>query len=299
MKSRVQAVALGLVNWKGVFYERYELDPHVTALEGNNGAGKTTVMIGAYIVLLPDMTRLKFTNQGETVATGGDKGIWGRLGDANRPAYTVLDFILPKGERVIAGVHLEKKGEPSVEMTPFLITGLSGDHRLQDILLLRKEEQEFVPEKSELKQNVAVLGGRLKPYSTVKEYFSALFEKGITPMQLSTSDERNKLNEMLRTSMTGGMSKGLSQELRSFLLKPEEGLGNTIRIMQANLKACRKTRNEISESQKLEQEIGVVYTAGEKMFVSAVWATRKRASEYIKRWEETKESVKKQRMIYK
>ena len=70
--SRARATALILVNWRGVFFERYLLDRHVTALEGANGAGKTTVMIGAYVVLLPDLTRLKFTNLGETGATGGD-----------------------------------------------------------------------------------------------------------------------------------------------------------------------------------------------------------------------------------
>ncbi len=67
--TRAHAEALALVNWKGVFYERYLLDRHVTALEGANGAGKTTVMIAAYVVLLPDMSRLRFTNLGETGAT--------------------------------------------------------------------------------------------------------------------------------------------------------------------------------------------------------------------------------------
>jgi len=69
--TRARAAALALVNWKGVFYERYLLDPNVTALEGANGAGKTTVMIAAYVVLMPDMSRLRFTNLGETGATGG------------------------------------------------------------------------------------------------------------------------------------------------------------------------------------------------------------------------------------
>src|SRR5512147_458747 len=113
--SRARVVALALVNWKGVFYERYLLDRHVTALEGANGAGKTTVMIAAYVVLLPDMSRLRFTNLGETGATGGDRGIWGRLGEPGRPSYAVLDFALAGGLRLIGGVHLERKGEPSVE----------------------------------------------------------------------------------------------------------------------------------------------------------------------------------------
>ena len=32
--SRTRATSLVLVNWRGVFYERYQLDRHVTALEG-------------------------------------------------------------------------------------------------------------------------------------------------------------------------------------------------------------------------------------------------------------------------
>lgn len=122
--TRTRADALALVNWKGVFYERYLLDRHVTALEGANGAGKTTVMIAAYLVLLPDMSRLRFTNLGETGATGGDRGIWGRLGERGRPSYAVLDFALPGQGRLVAGVHLERKGEPSVEPTPFVVFGL-------------------------------------------------------------------------------------------------------------------------------------------------------------------------------
>src|SRR6266478_1696230 len=104
--NRARANALVLVNWKGVFYERYLLDRHVTALEGANGAGKTTVMIAAYVVLLPDMSRLRFTNLGETGATGGDKGIWGRLGEPGRPSYAALEIEV--GARTfVAGVHLE------------------------------------------------------------------------------------------------------------------------------------------------------------------------------------------------
>ena len=281
--SRVRAESLVLVNWKGVFYERYELDPHVTALEGNNGAGKTTVMIAAYVVLLPDMTRLRFTNLGETGATGGDKGIWGRLGEAGRPSYAALDFRLPRGERVLAGVLLERKGEPTVEPSPFLITGLADDVRLQDLLLIAQGELELVPELQELRDNAARLGGRLQTFSTAREYFAALFEHGITPMRLGTDEERNKLNEMLKTSMTGGMSKGLLQELRSFLLKQEGGLAETLQRMRANLDACRRTRTEVLEAQRLEQEIGSIYEAGEEMFAAAIAATQQRAGEMTRR----------------
>src|SRR5690606_2382359 len=121
MVTRAKATALVLVNWKGVFYERYLLDPNVTALEGANGAGKTTVMIGAYVVLFPDLARLRFTNVGETGATGGDRGLWGRLGSSARPSYAALQVEL--GDEVfLLGVHLERKTEPTLELTPFIVS---------------------------------------------------------------------------------------------------------------------------------------------------------------------------------
>src|SRR5687767_15113741 len=143
--SRTRATALALVNWRGVFYERYLLDRHVTALEGANGAGKTTVMIAAYVVLLPDMSRLRFTNLGETAATGGDRGIFGRLGEAGRPSYAALDLELAGGERLVAGVHLARASEPTVEPTTFVVRGLPPEARLHDLLLLRREETDQVP----------------------------------------------------------------------------------------------------------------------------------------------------------
>ncbi|MGO8996298.1 MAG: chromosome partition protein MukB [Polyangiaceae bacterium] len=281
--SRARAEALVLVNWKGVFYERYLLDRHVTALEGANGAGKTTVMIAAYVVLLPDMSRLRFTNLGETGATGGDKGIWGRLGEAGRPAYAALDFALSGARRLIAGVHLERKGEPSVEPTPFIVTGLGADVRLQDLMLVAQGDTEVVPELTELRESAARLGGRLQVFTSARDYFAALFDEGVTPLRLGTDEERNKLNEMLRTSMTGGISRALTSELRSFLLKEEGGLADTLQRMKANLDACRRTRTEVHESQRLEREIGGVFDAGQTMFAAVFLATRERADELQRR----------------
>jgi chromosome partition protein MukB len=288
--SRTRAEALVLVNWKGVFYERYLLDRHVTALEGANGAGKTTVMIAAYVVLLPDMSRLRFTNLGETGATGGDKGIWGRLGEPGRPSYAVMDFALAGGRRIVAGVHLERKGEPSVEPTPFIVSGLGDDVRLQELMLVAQGDSELVPELPELRENAARLGGRLQVFPSAREYFATLFEQGVTPLRLGTDEERNKLNEMLRTSMTGGISRALTSELRDFLLREESGLAETLQRMRANLEACRRTRTEVQESRRLEQEIGGVFEAGQKMFTAAFRATRERADELERRVAEAEEA---------
>jgi len=277
--TRARATALALVNWKGVFYERYLLDPNVTALEGANGAGKTTVMIAAYVVLMPDMSRLRFTNLGESGATGGDKGIWGRLGEPGSASYAALEVELHDGARVVLGVELTRKSEPSVEAAPFLVSGLNPEYRMQDLLLQRRDGADEVPTRAELSENARALGGTLQSYGTAKEYFAALFEQGISPLRLSTDEDRNKFNEMLRTSMTGGISRALTSELRSFLLREESGLGDTLTRMRGNLDACRRTRIEVSEAQRLEHEIAGVYEVGQSMFSAALLATREEARE--------------------
>ncbi len=276
---RARATALALVNWKGVFYERYLLDPNVTALEGANGAGKTTVMIAAYVVLMPDMSRLRFTNLGESGASGGDKGVWGRLGELGRPSYAALEVGLPEAGRLILGVELTRKAEPSVDLAPFLITGLGPHVRLQDLLLQRRDGADEVPTRAELVENAKALGGTWHGFGTARDYFAALFEHGVSPLRLSLDEDRNKFNEMLRTSMTGGISRALTSELRSFLLREESGLGDTLSRMRGNLDACRRTRVEVSESQRLEREIASVYEAAHGMFSAAVLATREAAHE--------------------
>ncbi|HKU39731.1 MAG TPA: chromosome partition protein MukB, partial [Polyangiales bacterium] len=277
--SRARIGALALVNWRGVFYERYLLDRHVTALEGANGAGKTTVMVAAYVALLPDLSRLRFTNVGESGATGGDRGIWGRLGEPARPAYTVLDLELAGGERMLAGVRLRRLSEPSVEATTWLVRGLAADVSLAELLLVRNDELDHVAELDEIKSAARRHGATLEQCRSTKEYFAALFEAGVTPLRLASDEDRSKLNEMLRTSMTGGISRVLTSELRSFLLKAEAGLGDVLGRMRENLEACRRTRAEVAESRVLERDISGVYEAGQAMLSAAYGALQRRAAE--------------------
>jgi chromosome partition protein MukB len=276
--SRARATALILVNWKGVFFERYLLDRHVTALEGANGAGKTTVMIAAYVVLLPDLTRLKFTNLGETGATAGDRGIWGRLGEQG-PSYAALEVELGDGELVLIGVHLERKAAPTLALTPFLLSNLPPHTSTHGFLLQSEGNHDQVPSLAEFQSSAKDAGASLEVFSSSKDYFASLFERGINPLRLSTDEERNKFNDMLRTSMTGGISRTLTSDLRSFLLKQQTGLFDTLSRMRRNLEACRRTRLEVSEARVLEHEINGVYGAGHAMFHTALAASREQARE--------------------
>jgi len=281
--KRVRATSLILLNWRGVFFREYALDRHVTALEGANGAGKTTAMIAAYVVLLPDMTRLRFTNLGESAATAGDRGIWGRLGEPGRPSYAAMAFQISSRKRLIAGVKLDRKGEPTVEPTPFLIHDPPTDVSAQRLFLTLSEDglEEFIPTLGELRDRVALEGARLEVFSSAKEYFASLFSFGVLPLKLTSSEDRDKFNEMLKTSMTGGMSRGLLSELRAFLLEEKRGLAQSLRTMNENLIACRGTRAEVRDSRALEQESSQVYRFGEEMFLGAVAATCKGAREGV------------------
>lgn len=287
--TRVRAETLCLVNWKGVFWEQYALDPRVTALEGANGAGKTTVMIGAYIVLLPDLGRLRFSTLAETGVTGGERGIAGRLGPSSRPSYAALDLRLPTNERLVALVEIVQKAGHGLELTPMVMTGLSDETRLREVFLARHGDLDAVPERDELRELVATAGAQLKVFGTAKEYFAFLFERGVNPLRLSGDEERGKLNEMLRTSMIGGMSRALSGGMRDFLLKEEPSLGDTLRRMRANLDACRRTRHEVDVARGLEGEIRAVLSAGQAMFRHAVQGARAEADEARRDAQETAE----------
>ena len=83
--------------------------------------------------------------------------------------------------------------------------------------------------------------------------------------------------------MTGGISRALTSELRSFLLKEEGGLADTLQRMKANLDACWRTHTELQESQRLKREIGGVFEVGQTMFAAAFLATRERADELQRR----------------
>lgn len=290
--NRTHLTSLVLVNWKGLFYHRFQLHERVTALEGQNGAGKTTVMIAAYVALMPDQSKLRFTNLGEHSATGGDRGIYGRLGETGRPTYSVLEVGLPDGIRLICGVQLQRKSAPSVELHPFVITGLSAAVSLEDVLLDRSHDSgapvDAIPEMEGIRQNAARLGGKLESFGSAKDYFAKLFDYGVTPIRLVSEEERDKFNEVLRTSMVGGISRALGGGLRSFLLKEEAGLADSLRQMRSNLDACRKTRGEVKEAEQIESQIQSVLEAGQEMFAAAIHAGRTRVKELRTAWDDAR-----------
>jgi chromosome partition protein MukB len=205
--------------------------------------------------------------------------VFGRLGEPGRPSYAALELRTSDGERLLAGVRLVRGAEPSVELTPFLIAGLPPETRLADLLLERKLDGDHVPELDAVAAAARAAGATFTSFRSARDYFAALFERGVLPMRLGADDERGKFNELLRASMTGGISRSLTGELRGFLLREETGLGDALARMRGDLDACRRTRLEVAEARVLERDIAAVFEAGLAMFTSAVLAVRGAARE--------------------
>ena len=145
MKDRTSLRTAILMNWRGIFYQPFDIATTLTTLEGENGAGKTTVMIAVYVVLMPDMNLLKFRNisestEGENIA---DKGLYGRLGTKGI-SYSLLEFVTPGGTRIMAGVQLLRHREPKIELKTFIIHGLNSDLNLQKVLLIQEGDLERI-----------------------------------------------------------------------------------------------------------------------------------------------------------
>lgn len=275
MKPRARLTRLVLINWRGIFYQPFDMADGITALEGANGAGKTTVMVALFVALLPDRRLLSFRNVGESGGEG-DRGIYGRLG-ANPPAYSLIEFDTGDGRRLWGGVQLTRRSEPNLELNPFLIEGLDPEIEPHEVLLHTMDDQEAVPTLPELKQQIALHGGMLKPLDSVTAYLGALYDQGLLPQPLTNYDERSRFHKVLETSMMGGLSGFIQKGLRDYLLAEDGKLGNHVRHMRENLEACRITRRQIAEANQRYDMIHGVYEAGWGLLAAAFHGTRLRA----------------------
>jgi chromosome partition protein MukB len=288
-RARMRSIVM--INWRNCFYWRYELAPLVTGLEGLNGAGKTTVMIAAYCALLPDLHFLRFTNLGESTSSADrDRGIGGRLGDPG-PAYALLELSGADGSRLLAGVQIERKTASDVELHPFLVEGVDEARPLHEILLFRDDRgHDNALDLDELKAQVARLGGQLRPLDA-QAYFGELFDRGILPLRLGSQEERKRFNQMLRTSMTGGISHSLQTGLRDYLLREDRGLSETVQRMREVLESCRRTRRAVADNRRLHATLRDVWNAGHGTFAAAIHAARLQAEERRATSEESRRSA--------
>jgi chromosome partition protein MukB len=272
---RIAISRLVLINWRGIHFQPFDFAAGVTALEGANGAGKTTVMAALFTALLPDLRLLAFRNVGETVSD--DRGLWGRLGMPGT-AYTLVEFALPgSGEKLWGGILLDRRSEPSLELKPFIIEALPADADLAEVFLKRIGDEAFSPTLPELKEQVALHGGQLRTMDSATAYLSTLFEHGVLPLPLASHDERERFHRVLATSMMGGLSAFIQKGLRDYLLPEDAQLRSHVGRMRENLEACRVTRRQLQEATARYGIVRQVFDAGFGLLRAAFHGTRLRA----------------------
>lgn len=287
-KTRIQKIIL--INWKGMFFQPFEIDEGMTILEGANGTGKTTIMIGAYTCLIPDLNYLSFQNV-TTVSTrkNEDKGLYGRLGQEERnqdePIYSLLDILTAKGERHLVGVKLIKKTYPQISLKHFAIKNLPLSADIEDILLNTSHDtqQQEIPELDEISEKSLKNGGEFINFRHAKEYFHFLYDNGISPLRLTETEERKRYNQLLHTSLYGGLSRSLQTSLRDYLLQEDNSLISNIKDMEQNLLSCRRTQSAIRRHHAVRETIRSIYQTGLELFSAGFFATRLTAENTLKK----------------
>ncbi len=253
MIERGKFRSLTLVNWNGFFARTFDLDELVTTLSGGNGAGKSTTMAAFVTALIPDLTLLHFRNTTEAGATSGsrDKGLHGKL----KPGvcYSVLDVVNSRHQRVVVGVRLQQVAgrDRKVDIKPFAIQGLpSAILPTQLLTETLNERQARVLTLQELKEKVEQIEGvQFKPFNSITDYHSLMFDLGIVARRLRSASDRSKYYRLIEASLYGGISSAITRSLRDYLLPENSGVRKAFQDMEAALRENRLTLEAIRVTQ--------------------------------------------------
>lgn len=295
---RAYAKRLVVANWKGIIFHSFDLDRHVTGLEGQNGSGKTTVMAAYVTAILPNQRLLSFKNIGGSTPAGrGDGGLWGRLGE-DGISYSLIEWVTPRGKKLWAGVAMSRGSMPSIDIKPLTIHDLQPEASPYDVLLVREATEAIVPPLARLRENVLMHGGRLVVHKSLADYTKTLFDHGITPMPMTTHDEQERFYRVLSTSMEGSALASLIKTgLRDYLLSPDASLERRVSLMRESLEQCRQTKRELERAQDAHSEISDLFDAAWKMASYAYFGARGRFEQENRIWKEqinTNKETKKQ-----
>ncbi|OED40318.1 hypothetical protein ACH42_16880 [Endozoicomonas sp. (ex Bugula neritina AB1)] len=265
-QKRTQIRSLTLVNFRGVFFKTLELHRLMSNLIGHNGAGKTTIMGGLLINRIPDNRLIRLRNNSDSAQDRGDSGVWGRI--AQGTCYSLVDYQLYDGRRVIAGVQLRRLSQPRVELKLFAITGIDLDVPVRDLVMQPLGDNRYEPiEGKALRSKVTLMGGELERFDTTARYMDWQFNQRIIPKRMENSQDRQRYYRMLETSLYGGLSSELQKGLRDYLLPVDDKVKTSISSMQTALQETRKTRNKIEDSRQHRQMVKSVlessYSLGE------------------------------------
>nr|3EUJ_A Chain A, Chromosome partition protein mukB, Linker [[Haemophilus] ducreyi 35000HP]3EUK_A Chain A, Chromosome partition protein mukB, Linker [[Haemophilus] ducreyi 35000HP]3EUK_C Chain C, Chromosome partition protein mukB, Linker [[Haemophilus] ducreyi 35000HP]3EUK_F Chain F, Chromosome partition protein mukB, Linker [[Haemophilus] ducreyi 35000HP]3EUK_H Chain H, Chromosome partition protein mukB, Linker [[Haemophilus] ducreyi 35000HP] len=238
MIARGKFRSLTLINWNGFFARTFDFDELVTTLSGGNGAGKSTTMAGFVTALIPDLTLLNFRNTTEAGSTSSsrDKGLYGKLKAG--VCYAVLETVNSRAQRIITGVRLQQIAgrDKKVDIRPFSLQNVPMTDSVISLFTEQVANKARVLSLNDLKEKFEETAVTFKPYHSITDYHSFMFDLGILPKRLRSSSDRNKFYKLIEASLYGGISSVITKSLRDYLLPENSGVRQAFQDMEAALR---------------------------------------------------------------
>ncbi|WP_422410054.1 MULTISPECIES: chromosome partition protein MukB [unclassified Endozoicomonas] len=271
-QTRTQINSLTLVNFRGIFFKTLSLHQWMSNLIGHNGAGKTTIMGALLVNRVPDNRLVRLRNNSDSGQDRSDNGIWGRIDKGT--CYSLVDYTLYNGERVIAVVQLKRLGKPRVELKMFAISGIDQDISVKDLMMSPAGENRYdALEGNALSNQIAIQGGTLKRFKSLGQFMDWQFQCRIIPRRMENIRDRQRYYRMLETSLYGGLSSEMQKGLRDYLLTSEENVKKSVGSMQNALQETRKTRDSIHHTREkrelIKELLDSSYKLGENIIALA------------------------------
>lgn len=284
-QTRAHARRHVIANWRGLAFHCFDIDRHLTGLQGQNGSGKTTVMAAYVTAILPNQRLLNFPNITAGGASGKtDAGLWGRLGD-DGVSYTLIEWVTPKGKNIWAGVAMTRHNMPTIEMKTFTVEDLPEVVDPYDAFLIKEGTHTTVPQLGRLRDHLTMLGARVTTHRSVSDYLRTLYENGITPLPMSTHEEQERFYRILATSMAGSSLGSLARAgLRDYLLTEDSSLERRVSNMRESLEHCRQTKRELERAQDSHAEINGIYESAWEMSSCAFFGALARYEQANESW---------------
>ena len=273
-QGRTSINSLTLVSFRGIFFKTLSLHPLMSNLIGHNGAGKTTIMGGLLLNRVPDNRLIRLRNNSDSGQDRSDNGIWGRIDQGT--CYSLVDYTLFNGKRVIAGVQLKRLGKPRVELKLFAIEGIDDTIPVRDLIMGHKGDNRYEAlEGNALKNQIAMNGGTLTRFKSLGLYMDWQFACRIIPRRMENSRDRQRYYRMLETSLYGGLSSEMQKGLRDYLLSSDDNVRKSVSSMQNALQETRKTRDSIQDTREKRQFVKDILTSSYELGENVIaWANK-------------------------
>lgn len=260
------------VGWVGIEgCEVFDLDEILTALVGPTGAGKSTLVMCLNYALLPDRRALEIrpvTDFRDQSIAGMDM-LEGRINSRYGYAYVVLGITGRDGKPIVAGIHVQPI-DGRAHLTAWLIRTPPENTPLQDILCIKDGEQEYYPDLPELKRHLAGNGIDLITCRGVNEYCQALYEAGILPSAMTSTNDRSLYAKILETTFMGGLSKDVAVKLKEYLLPAQPQVHELVRGLQECTNDVLKTRSALASASGELAILKSTYGVGRETVLTAL-----------------------------